>query len=388
MPAFIRQMADTTVNGEPAVSARTVSFWQGFAEMTKTVGMFAGGWFADRLGRKGAMISAIIILFGGSTAEITAHNWQTWLVGAMLIRLGVGLAQSVLVVYISELSPHQIRGFMIGSYQLFIGLGQLICAVATQLVVTQRPTEWKPLIAAEYLFTGVLAILIWFVPESHIYYARKGDHEKAKRSMLKLYGYAPGYDLEYEYRVVQHGILAEQELNQHGKSKFFEIFQGLNWRRTLAGCVGICSQWAAGAPIVFSYSTYFFAVAGLENPFLVTIITFVLLIVSIFCALIACEHIGRRPLLIGGCVLMFLFNIGLGSTGFFEGRASDRAALGFLLLWVISYGLSAGPIGFVAAGETSTPRLRAQTTSFNLGCYGIGLYVNFGASPLCLVCII
>lgn len=376
MPAFIRTMADTTVDGEPAVSARIVSFWQGFAEMTKTIGMFAGGWCADRLGRKGAMILSIVILFGGSTAEITAHNWQTWLVGAMIIRLGVGLAQSVLVVYISELAPHQIRGFMIGSYQLFIGLGQLVCAVATQIVVTQRPTEWKPLIATEYLFTGVLAIAIWFVPESHIYYARKGDHEKAKRSMLKLYGYAPNYDLEYEYRVVRHGIEAEQELNGRGTSRFFEIFQGLNWRRTLAGCVGICSQWAAGAPIVFSYSTYFFAVAGLENPFLVTIITFVLLIVAIFCALIACEHIGRRPLLIGGCVLMFLFNIALGTTGFFEGKSSGRAALGFLLLWVISYGMSAGPIGFVAAGETSTPRLRAQTTSFNLGCYGIGLYVD------------
>jgi len=29
----------------------------------------------------------------------------------------------------------------------------------------------------------------------------------------------------------------------------------------------------AGAPIVFGYSTYFFQVAGLDNPFLVTIIT-------------------------------------------------------------------------------------------------------------------
>lgn len=35
-------MADTIVDGEPAISARTVSFWQGFAEMSKMVGMFAG----------------------------------------------------------------------------------------------------------------------------------------------------------------------------------------------------------------------------------------------------------------------------------------------------------------------------------------------------------
>lgn len=118
---------------------------------------------------------------------------------------------------------------------------------------------------------------------------------------------------------------------------------------------------------------YFFKVAGMDDPFMVTIITFVLLIISIFCSLIACEYIGRRPLLIGGCFLMCLFNIGLATSGIFHTSGANKAALACLLIWVLCYGASAGPIGFVAAGETSTPRLRAQTTSFNLGCYGAGL---------------
>jgi SP family general alpha glucoside:H+ symporter-like MFS transporter len=92
--------------------------------------------------------------------------------------------------------------------------------------------------------------------------------------MLKLYGYIQGYDVvrlsdsisskqvltcssqEHEYRVVQHGIEAEMELASASRSSsFLEIFNSKNWRRTLAGSLGICSQWAAGAPIVFSYST-------------------------------------------------------------------------------------------------------------------------------------
>ncbi|KAI4726723.1 MFS general substrate transporter [Aureobasidium sp. EXF-10728] len=376
MQAFINQMHDTTIDGKPAVSARTVSYWQGFAEMSKTVGMFAGGWFADRFGRKKAMIGAIVILLGGSITEITAFSWQSWLGAAVLVRLGVGLAQSILITYISEIAPFQIRGFMIGAYQLCLGFGQLIAAIATQLVVEHQPNKWKPLIATEFAFTAVLIIFIWFVPESHIYHSRKGQHEQAKRSMLNLYGNIPGYDVEHEYRVVQHGIEAEMELASASRSSsFFEIFNSQNWRRTLAGCLGICSQWAAGAPIVFSYSTYFFKVAGLADPFLVTIITFVLLIISISASLVACEHIGRRPLLVGGCFMMCVFNICLGTTAFFKTVGAGKAALGFLLLWVICYGASAGPIGFVAAGETSTPRLRAQTTSFNLGCYGLGFVV-------------
>lgn len=141
------------------------------------------------------MMGAIVVLLGGSIAEITASGWRSWLGAAVLVRCGVGLAQSILITYVSELTPFQIRGFMIGAYQLFIAFGQLISAVATQLVIIHQPTKWRPLIATEFVFTGVLMIAIWFVPESHLYHARKGEHEKAKMSMLRLYGNAPGYDV-------------------------------------------------------------------------------------------------------------------------------------------------------------------------------------------------
>jgi len=72
---------------------------------------------------------------------------------------------------------------------------------------------------------------------------------------------------------------------------------------------------------------------------------------------------------------MCIFNIGVATSGLFNNAAAGKSALACLLCWVFCYGASAGPIGFVAAAETSTPRLRAQTTSFNLGCYGLGLWV-------------
>lgn len=141
------------------------------------------------------MIGAIVILLAGSIAEITSHNWQTWLGGAIIIRMGVGLAQSILVTYISEIAPFQIRGFMIGSYQLQLGIGQLISSGATKILQDTRPDAWKPLIATEFIFTGILALGIPWVPESHLYHARKGNEEKAKASMVKLYGTAKDYDV-------------------------------------------------------------------------------------------------------------------------------------------------------------------------------------------------
>jgi SP family general alpha glucoside:H+ symporter-like MFS transporter len=101
------------------------------------------------------MIVSLIILLAGSTAEIASQKWQDWLGAAILVRLGVGLAQSILVTYIAELAPFQIRGMLIGAYQVLLTTGQLIVAVAAELVRVHQPTEWRVLIGIEFLFTGV-----------------------------------------------------------------------------------------------------------------------------------------------------------------------------------------------------------------------------------------
>ena len=84
----------------------------------------------------------------------------------------------------------------------------------------------------------------------------------------------------------------------------------------------------------------------------------------------------ERTDLFSGCFCCCLFAIGLATTAYFHTDAANKTALAMLLLWVISYGSSSGPLGFVAAGETSTPRLRAKTTAFCMMCYGIG-FVTF-----------
>ena len=78
----------------------------------------------------------------------------------------------------------------------------------------------------------------------------------------------------YEYEVIVEQIAAEQAIlcRDGNRPSFFEIFQGSNLRRTIAGIAGACSQPLAGAPLLFSYSTYFFSIVGLSDPFLVTVV--------------------------------------------------------------------------------------------------------------------
>lgn len=80
----------------------------------------------------------------------------------MLIRMGVGLAQTILVTYIAEIAPFQLRGMLIGAYQVFLTTGQLIVAAAAELVRVHQPDEWRVLVAIEFLFTGASVLQLQF----------------------------------------------------------------------------------------------------------------------------------------------------------------------------------------------------------------------------------
>ena len=194
----------------------------------------------------------------GSVAEVSSKKWQDWLGASLICKLGIGTAQSILITYVSEIAPFQVRGFMMGAFQLLLALGQLISAISVQLIETTQPTKWRPLIATEFIYTGVLIVCLPFVPESPMHFARRGEHDKAKKSLKALYGHVQEYDVDYEYRVIAHGIEAEKAFNEiAAKSSWFEIFQGINLKRTIAGSVGICSQWLSGCVVVFNYKSVF-----------------------------------------------------------------------------------------------------------------------------------
>ncbi|RSH93493.1 hypothetical protein EHS25_007849 [Saitozyma podzolica] len=273
LPGFVATMADTVVDGVPTISAKVLSFWGGFGTIAQLCGQAMGGPLSDRIGRKNTMILFVLLFFLGSSLEIAARDWQWWMGSQTVIKVAIGTAQSVLIVYVAEIAPFQLRGVAIAAYQLFLASGQLVGSIATQIMEVTAPGQWKPLIASEFVFTGVLCFLLPFLPESHIFYARRDDETNAKRMMTRIYGTAKDYDVDYEYAAVRNAIEAEREYNRASEgSSWTEIFKGTNLRRTIAGAIGITAQPLSGTAIVFSYSTYFFSVSGLENPFLVTVV--------------------------------------------------------------------------------------------------------------------
>ncbi len=72
-------------------------------------------------------------------------------------------------------------------------------------------------------------IVFWiFVPESPWFYARRGNKDKAMKSMRQLYGNVEGYDFEEEYEIIARTIEQRKEQLQE-EPKYVHIFRALIW---------------------------------------------------------------------------------------------------------------------------------------------------------------
>ncbi|GJC90830.1 major facilitator-type transporter ecdC [Colletotrichum liriopes] len=120
-----------------------------------------------------------------------------------------------------------------------------------------------------------------------------------------------------------------------------------------------------GYPLCGNYLAYFLTLSGVNDPFLITVISILLSMFAAIFAFFLIERVGRRPQLLFGTYgmlvcLLIISLLGLFGSG--EGWNS-RALAAFCIIWSIFYYMSVGAVGWTIVGEISLSRLRAKTTS-------------------------
>jgi len=90
------------------------------------LGAIAGGFLADRIGRRLSIIAASAVFLAGTGVVVVAAGLPVFLVGRVLIGIAIGVASFVVPLYISEIAPSAFRGGMVSLNQLFITLGILV----------------------------------------------------------------------------------------------------------------------------------------------------------------------------------------------------------------------------------------------------------------------
>jgi SP family sugar:H+ symporter-like MFS transporter len=350
----------------------------GFVVSSALLGCAVGAWFAgplaDRLGRVRVMLIAaglFIISAIGSGLAFAAWDLTVWrVVGG----LGVGAASVIAPAYIAEISPAGIRGRLGSLQQLAIVTG-IFVALLVDYVLAQAAggsasgqvpwggAAWRWMFASAALPAIAYAILALQIPESPRYLVRRGRLNEARQVLERVLG----GDVEQKILDIRTSLGSAADQIKLSALRGPRLgLQPIVW----VGILLSVFQQFVGINVIFYYSSSLWASVGFSesNSLLITVITSVTNILTTLIAISLIDKVGRKPLLLvgaAGMVLTLAVMAWCFSTATLDASGQavlspnvGKIALVAANLYVVSFGMSWGPVVWVLLGEMFTNVIR------------------------------
>ncbi|OQE29866.1 hypothetical protein PENSTE_c002G07012 [Penicillium steckii] len=358
------------VGDEYVIPALWQSLWNAASRIGQVFGGYAAGQFADFWGRKVLLYAAIFISLGSSFALVFAPNLPVLFVSKLLLGLSVGLATVLPPLYVTENAPTHLRSVASSLTNVVIVFGQF-CASITGYGASGIQGIWSFKLAfiMTFVMPGLYLCGLPFLPESPVWFMKKGREEDARKAITTLYG--SSIDIDARIGTIKAELRqSEDEDSAATQTSWKSIFSKEHRSRTLVAVLGLQAQNFSGGYFANTYQTYYFQLIGQADSFQLTAISSSLQLLSNFVAVCFSDIIPRRKGLIGGgTILMFwsviIAGVSMAST---TNTSANIALLAFMITWSMIYTATVGCYGWAVAQETAAQVTRPKTISFVLIC--------------------
>ena len=347
---------------------------EGWIMSSALVGCVAGaavaGLLADKFGRKKILLfSALLFIISALGCAIAAT--PAFLVIARIVGgIGVGFAAMVAPMFISELSPANMRGRLVSLYQLAITLGILVSyltnagllhyadshqTVAKSFLNFYLVAEvWRGMLGSNIIPALLFFIFLLFVPESPRWLIKENKTEEAKLILARINGMQEAMD---ELDDIKNTISEE-------KGTYKQLLApGIRIALIIGLVLPFLSQ-LTGITTVMYYAPAIFEKAGLgANSALgsAAIIGFFNMIFTIV-AIWKIDKWGRKPILFWGFIGLgiALFLIGI---LFKQAIVNTEFLLGAFVLYIAIFAATLGPAVWVVISEIYPTKIRGRAMS-------------------------
>lgn len=324
------------------------------------IGAATNGILADIFGRKKIIIATAVIFIVGSILCGLAPNVYVLILSRILVGLAVGIVNFVVPLYLSEVSPKQLRGTLVSLYQWAITAGILFSYVINA-AFAQAVYSWRWMLFAGVFPGLVLLIGMLFLSDTPRWLVSKNRDEEAKKVFHRI---EPDIDADEEIKQIKETLKPEA-----GASS--EKFRFKKWM-IMPFVVGIgimFAQICTGINTIIYYAPTIFKIAGFDsnlNAIYATtgigIVNFLMTIIAIFFT----DRLGRKPLLYFGLTGVMLSLLALGCAFQFEavlGSNLKWVAVGSLVAYIVCFAFSLGPIGWILVSEVFPLKIRGLAMS-------------------------
>ncbi|KFH46635.1 quinate permease-like protein [Hapsidospora chrysogenum ATCC 11550] len=390
MPDFQREFGLDT---RPATAAADLS---GNLVTTMQAGAVAGALasspFADRKGRKPALLAVAITGFIGGLMQAFSYGHlsvfyigrQTTLTEKYSFVEGIGLGAGTMLAptYVSENAPRAIRGFLVGFFQLLLVMGGMTAYFINygSLLHLQGKATWMVPLACQSICPALLFVSMLFCPESPRWLASQDRWDRATavlsdvRRLPADHAYVQQELLELRTQIDYERAIMSGSGGFWGLQKECWTVPTNRKRALLVVAIISFQQWSGTGAINY-YAPTIFKGLGLSSTttalFAQGIYGVVKVVACLFFMFFLADTLGRRMtfmcsgVLQAFCMLFIGFYVRFGPTPA-EGEGpppAGIAALAMIYIYALAFNMGWGPVAWVYASEIPTNRLRAYTVA-------------------------
>ncbi|RDW68766.1 uncharacterized protein DSM5745_08526 [Aspergillus mulundensis] len=351
------------------------------------IGAFLNGYFIKHYGFKRVFMGACLCMcafifvsfFGKSVGAQVAGQvlcGESHPSQSSIFSIPWGMFATIGPAYSSELLPMALRSYLTAYTNMCFAIGQFLSMGVLQSLLN-RPDEWSYRIpfAVQWIWPAPLFVIAIFMPESPWWLVRHGQYGAAEKTVQGLMAESESDNARKVVAMMIHTNDIEAEIE--AGSSYLDCLRGSNLRRTEIACVTFAGQVLAGSQFAYS-GTYFFEQAGMspDDAYKLalggTAIAFIGTILSWFLM----KGFGRRSMYLGGIGMMCVYLFIIGILDLVRDRSGVKWAQSSLcIIWLFTYSLTVGPLGWSIAPEVSSTRLRSKTIVLGRSTYYVAILV-------------
>ncbi|XP_078804149.1 solute carrier family 2, facilitated glucose transporter member 9 isoform X3 [Oryzias latipes] len=343
--------------GNPIPAETATMLWSITVSIFAIGGLFGAlsvSFIIKVVGRRGTLllnnIFAVIAALLLSLGEIS-KSFEMLIIGRIVMGVNSGVALSALPMYLGEISPRHIRGFIGQFNSILICLGVFTGQVLGLPELLGQESRWNFL----FSFLAVPAILqlcvLPFLPESPRYLLmEKRDEKAAEKAFQRFLGKK---DVSQELEEVHAEARAQDNLHTVSVLQMLRS-PAVRWQLITIIITMACYQ-LCGLNAIWYYTNGILREAGFAENILpyITLSTGAVETLAAIISGLVIERIGRKPLLIFGFSSMAVFFSLLTVFLYFQNSVAWLPYLSYVCILAVIAAFCSGPGGipFVLTGE-------------------------------------
>jgi sugar porter (SP) family MFS transporter len=326
------------------------------------MGVLIVGPISDRFGRKKALLLSAVLFLASSIGTAVPKDIWTFILFRFLGGVGIGIASMSTPMYIAEIAPAHLRGRLVSLNQVAIVGGIVLVYFVNYFIARMGDQAWNEAFGWRWMFaSGIVpavafAVLLFLIPESPRWLMEKGQPEAARNVLTKVAG--PDF-ANTELASIRAALTRE-------KGNFSELFSPALRLPLKVGILLAILQQVTGINVFLYFGTSIFknmsTSTGVDAGMLQQIVVGGASALATFLAIATVDRWGRKPLMFLGATGMGLSLLAMGimAQSLVDPGAAGQWMLLFIILYVVCFGLSVGPVTWVILAEIYPTAIRGR----------------------------